>query len=258
LRYSAQANTAALGPIFELGPTDTPDAYLSRLGSAGCKAVYLTTTPQQAIRAVVAANAAGYRPRWIWMGATFNEAVLTPLTSQLLEATSWVMGEGPSYNAQPTPDTPGLYRMVTELRANDGAAYVEQANVGTLLGWTQTLVWETVLHQAVTNKDLSRAGIQTAVKQLGPVDLAGLIAPPDFSVPIRRAKAINTVFQPNGSYLLGLYALQTAYSSPAAVSYRSRPSSPEADARPRKVASHEVTGSGGLLRWWSGPLERCR
>lgn len=220
LRYAAQANNATLGPILELGPTDTPDTTIGRLAAAGCKAVYLTTTPQQAIRAVLASAQAGYRPRWIWMSATWNDAVLTPTTSQTLETTSWVISEGPSYNAIPTNDTPGLYRMVTELRANDGSAYVDQANVGTILGWGQALVWEALLQRAVINNDLSRTGIQTAAKQLGTIDLAGLIAPPNLSNPTRNARPANTIFTPNGSYLLGLNATRIDYTSPAAANYQ--------------------------------------
>jgi ABC-type branched-subunit amino acid transport system substrate-binding protein len=219
LRYSAASNQATLGPILELNPTETPDAYIGRLAGAGCKAVYLTTTPQQAIRAVVAAAAAGYRPRWIWMSATWNDAVLTPSTSALLETTSWVVGEGPAYEAVPSKDNPGLYRMANELRANDGGAYVDQANIGTLFGWCQALVWEALLERAVTNNDLSRVGIQTAAKQLGSVDLAGLIAPTDFASPNRNARAVNTIFVPNGSYLLGLFPVRTNYTSTAAESY---------------------------------------
>jgi ABC-type branched-subunit amino acid transport system substrate-binding protein len=220
LKYAAQQTGATLGPIINIGPTETPGNAIRQLAAAGCKAVYLTTTPQQGVQAVVGGAQAGFRPRWIWMSAAWNDAVLTPATGPLLENLSWIVGEGPNYDPVPRQDTPALFKLVTELRANDGAAYVEQANIGTIFGYCQALIWEALLERAVANNDLSCAGISTAAKQIGTVDLNGLLAPADFSATTRSAKAVNTIFKADASYLLGLREVARDYSSPAARDYR--------------------------------------
>ncbi len=194
---------------------------IQQLAAQGCRGVMLTTTPGQAITAVLTGERAGYRPRWIWMAPTWSDQVLTPQTSKILETSSWVMGEGPSLRRDPGPDTPGLVNLVREAKAAGNPWLIEQANIGVLFGYCQALLWERVLERAVANGDLSRSGIRRAAQEIGVVDFQGIVAPMDYSQPKRLSNGTSTVFRVDGSWLLGLFAVQTGV-SPSAATYRGK------------------------------------
>jgi ABC-type branched-subunit amino acid transport system substrate-binding protein len=189
---------------------------IQQLAAAGCRGVMLTTAPQQAIAAVVTGDRAGYRPRWVWMAPTWTDQVLTSATSKLLEDTSWVVGEGPSYRRDPSPETPGLYQLSLEAKASGNAWLFEQANVGALFGYCQAVAWERVLERAVANGDLSRVGIAKALREVGVVEFGGVVSAMDYSQPARLSSGSSSIFTVDASWLLGLRQVSVLSSKSAA------------------------------------------
>jgi ABC-type branched-subunit amino acid transport system substrate-binding protein len=222
IAYAGSAAGGTVGAAVRIDPTATNLLpAVQQLAAQGCKGVMLTTTPGQALTAVLTAEQAGFRPRWIWMSPTWTDQVLTPRTSKILESNSWVMGEGPSLRRDPGPDTPGLVNLVREAKAAGNPWLIEQANIGVLFGYCQALLWERVLDKAVANGDLSRLGIRRAAKEIGIVDFQGIVAPMDYSQPKRLSNGVSTVFRVDGSWLLGLVAVQSS-ASPSAVAYKGK------------------------------------
>jgi ABC-type branched-subunit amino acid transport system substrate-binding protein len=217
ITYAATTSGGTIGTPVRVEPQTTNlGPAIGALAVQGCKGVMLTTAPGQALTAVLTAAQAGYRPRWIWMSPTWTEQLLTPRTSKILEETSWVMGEGPTLRRDPGADTPGLQTLVAEAKAAGNEWLIEQPNIGALFGFCQALLWEKILERAVANNDLSRNGIRVATQQVGVVSFGGILAPMDYSSPKRFSDGSSTVFKVDGSWLLGLFAVNTGTSASAA------------------------------------------
>ncbi len=222
IAFAASTSGGTIGTPVRVDPAATNFVpTIGQLSSQGCRGVMLTTAPGQALAIVLTAERAGYRPRWIWMAPTWTDQVLTPQTSKLLEANSWVMGEGGTLRRDPGADSPGLQKIVREAKSAGNSWLIEQANIGVLFGYCQALLWERVLERAVAIGDLSRAGIRRASKEIGVVDFEGILAPMDYGQPKRLSNGSSTVFKVDGSWLLGLVAVQSL-TSPSAAAYRGK------------------------------------
>ena len=217
-KYAAAKLGFRAGPVVPVGPLDdAPAAAIGALRAAGCQGVYVTAGPRQAGFLVVASARIGYTPRWIFMGATFSERLLTQATDPIFEQSVWVVGDGTSWG---DPQAPGMAKMTEELIANDYRVYVENPDTGLTFGYGQAKVLEAILEKAVALGDVSRAGLRRAAAVVGPVDMDGLGSVTDYSQPQRLANARTTVFAVDGSYRLGLRVLARDYGAPIAAEYR--------------------------------------
>ncbi len=217
-KFAAAKLAFKAGPVVTVSATDdAPAAAIGVLRASGCQGVYLTAGPRQAGFLVVASARVGYSPRWMFMGASFSDRLITQATDPVFEQSVWVIGDGTIWG---DPSAPGMARLTDELLANDYRVYVENPDVGLTFGYGQALVFEAVLERAVVLGDLSRAGLRRAVASVGSVDMAGLGAVTDYSQVQRLANARTSVFAVDGSYRLALRVLARDYGSPAAAEYR--------------------------------------
>ena len=218
IRAAAAALPVTLGPIVTLAPSET--SFVSAIGAlkaAGCHAVFLTVTPLQTLGMVVTGRQLSLATRWIIMGASFSDRIVTPQTGPLFEQGAWVVGDGTQWGDE---SAPGMTQMKAELLASDNRFWTENPDVGLSFGWAQARTIEQVLEVAVAKRDLSRAGILAASRATGPVALGGIGSMIDYSQAVRLANAKTTIFIVDNSYRNAIKVLAREYGSPAAAAYR--------------------------------------
>ncbi len=141
----------------------------------GVKAIALTTTPGQTASALAANQALGLDVPVIGNNPTFDPALLKSPAAGAL---------GNLYVAASSPPFSSKTPKAAELAAAYKAKYAgSPLNAGVDVGYVEGLVWQSVLTKACDNKDLSRAGVQTALKSLTSVKTDDLVAELDYSSP---------------------------------------------------------------------------
>ncbi len=212
--FAAQDLGAKLGTALTLAPTDTNvTPVLGQLRAAGCQGVMATVTPQQLAALVIGSARAGITFQWMAMGASFSDRLITSQTSLVFEQTCWVVGDGPVWGE-------GTGELSNELIASNNKYWTENPDIGLTFGYVQARVWEAVLERAVARKDLSRAGLLIASREIGTVDLGGVGSPTDYSQPQRLSAPRASIFSVDGSYRNSVKMLKANYSSPTAAKYR--------------------------------------
>ena len=150
--------------------TDTdmsgPVAALKRQNVA---AIALAAGPRQTASLAGVAAASGLNVPIIASGPGFDPALLKTPAAKALEANVSVVAATSPYDA----DAPG----VSEARAGYEKAYPKgRKPYSVMAGWAESQVMYAILSKACENKDLTRDGLQTAVRQLNNVDLQGVVA----------------------------------------------------------------------------------
>ncbi len=218
VRAAAAALPVTLGPIVTLAASETSFApAVGALKAGGCQAVFLTVTPVQTLGMVITGRQFGLATRWIIMGASFSDRIVTPQTGLLFEQGAWVVGDGTQWGDETVP---GMTQMKAELLASDNRFWTENPDVGLSFGWAQALTVEQVLETAAARGDLSRGGILAASRTMGPVVLGGIGSTIDYSQQVRLANAKTTIFNVDNSYRNAIKVLAREYGSPAAATYR--------------------------------------
>ena len=218
VRAAAAALPVTLGPIVTLAPSENSFApAVGALKAGGCQATFLTVTPLQTLGMVVTGRQLALSNRWIIMGASFSDRIVTPQTGPLFEQGAWVVGDGTQWGDE---SVPGMTQMKAELLASDNRFWTENPDVGLSFGWAQARTIEQVLETAASRGDLSRAGILAASRATGPVALGGIGSTIDYSQPVRLANAKTTIFNVDNSYRNAIKVLARDYGSPAAAAYR--------------------------------------
>lgn len=218
IRFAHERLGFTAGPIVQITTTESQLASaVGQLKAAGCHAVILTVGPAQTLAAVMTGRALAFSPRWIVMGASFSDRIITSATGPAFEQNAWVVGDGTQWDDL---GAEGIRRLRSELVDSDNRYWTENPDVGLTYGWMQARALEAILEKAVANNDLSRGGILTATGQIGTIDILGLGSPIDYSQPVRLAKAQTTIFAVDGSYRNAIRVLTKDYSSPAAQAYR--------------------------------------
>ncbi len=212
--FAAQDLGAKVGTTLTMAPTDTnPAPILGQLRAAGCQGVMVTVTPIQLLNLVMGPARAGIPFRWISMGASFSDRLITSQTSLVFEQTVWVVGDGPVWGE-------GTSQLAAELVAADQKYWTENPDIGLTYGFAQAKVWEAVLERAVARNDLSRAGVLTAAREVSTVDLSGMGSPTDYSAAQRLSAPQASLFAVDGSYRNSLRMLAPNYASPSAARFR--------------------------------------
>jgi ABC-type branched-subunit amino acid transport system substrate-binding protein len=139
----------------------------------GVKAIVLTTTPGQSASALAADQGLGLNVPVLGNNPTVDPALLkTPAAGALgnlyvaASAPLLVRPEGGRRSRRPRSKYPS-----------------SPVNGGVDVGYVEGLVWQSVLTKACEGKDLSRAGVQSALKSLTSVQTEGLVATLDYSSP---------------------------------------------------------------------------
>jgi ABC-type branched-subunit amino acid transport system substrate-binding protein len=144
------------------------------LKGEGVKAIAVTTTPTQTGSALAADKALGLNVPVIGNNPTFDPTLLKSPAAGALDKL-FVVASSVPFSA----DIPKAKEVAQKYKA----AYQEAPTAGTPYGYAVGEVWGTVLKKACDNKDLTRDGIQAALKQTTSAGTENLVAPLDFSKP---------------------------------------------------------------------------
>ncbi|SDE77481.1 ABC transporter substrate-binding protein [Pseudonocardia oroxyli] len=145
------------------------------LKGEGVTAIVLTTTPGQTASAMANNAALGLNVPVLGNNPTFDPALLSSPAAGALDKL-YVAASSAPFSSK----TPKAVEVATEYKAKYPNS---PKNAGAQAGYVEGLVWQAVLEKACQNGDLSRAGVQTALKSLTSVGTDDLVAPLDYSSP---------------------------------------------------------------------------
>jgi ABC-type branched-subunit amino acid transport system substrate-binding protein len=179
--------------------------------SAGVKAILLTTTPTAAASAVAVDKALGMNIPVLGNNPTFAPALLKSPAKDALGLLHLVASSVPfSADLPKAKDVAAKYK----------AKYTEQPNAGVPYGYAVADIWGQVLTQACADKDLTRPGVQAALKKTTTATTDDLIAPLDFSKPGAPPTHKVYVAQPDAASEGGLKYVKSLFEAPEAGEYK--------------------------------------
>ncbi|MFD8494286.1 ABC transporter substrate-binding protein [Amycolatopsis sp. NPDC059657] len=176
----------------------------------GVKLIVLTTTPTQTGSTLASNKALGLNVPVLGNNPTFDPALLKSPAAAALDKLTVVASSVPF-----SADIPKAKEVATKYKA----AYKEVPNGGTPYGYAVGEVWGSVLKKACENKDLTRDGIQAALKQTTSADTGNLVAPLDFSKPGAPATRQVYAATPDATAEGGLRYVKQLFAAPEAATY---------------------------------------
>ena len=135
----------------------------------GVKAIWVTTAPGQLASLAGVAKSIGLEVPIGTNGPVFAPQLLDTPVGETLDKTVTVFNSGASYAA----DLPEAKQVAADYEKAYPKGVPQQA---VMTGWSQAQITKAVLDKACESKDLSRAGIVKAFRQLKGIDTGGLIA----------------------------------------------------------------------------------
>jgi ABC-type branched-subunit amino acid transport system substrate-binding protein len=175
------------------------------------KAIALSTTPDQAAAVAAANQEVRLRVPMVGNSPVFTPRLLTGPAARALNNLSVVASAVPF--SSPVPNA----RHVAD--AYRQAGYQERPNSGVPYGYAIGRIWGQLLTRACINGDLSRAGIQEALRQLTTITTENLVAALSFAKPGSPAARETYVGIPDPAILGGIREVRPLFASPDAWSY---------------------------------------
>jgi ABC-type branched-subunit amino acid transport system substrate-binding protein len=174
--------------------------------------VILTTGPTDAAVIIGQSAARGFTGKFIGTSPTWNPGLLKSAAAPAIKALYLQSGPWETY----TSDTPGHKAMREALGSSI------QANDGYTSGWIWSYPLKAALERAVQDKDLTRAGLLSAVKALDSVDYEGMLPAgsgkysgnPNESV-VRQS----VIAKPDDASLTGVSTAEKFFTGPTAKDY---------------------------------------
>ncbi len=147
------------------GADQTP--IITGIVESGADFVWLTTGPGQTAEIIGGAAAGGYEGQWAGNSPAWNPALLGTDLGPVLDAsythstytTLWGIG-----------DSPGMKDLIDTMRELRPDAIADDVYI---ISWIEGLIAQQVLEQAISNGDITRAGVLAAANEIE-VDLMGL------------------------------------------------------------------------------------
>lgn len=155
----------------KIRPPDTDlSAQVAALRTAGVKAILISAGPTQSASAAGVAKSVGLNVPIVANGPGFTPQLLaSPAGPALIENLHVVSSIAP-----PALDNPAAKQLQEAFAKEYPDAVPTQ--VGSVFGYVQASVTKDVLQKACDNKDLTRQGVLTALRQISGLDTGGLIA----------------------------------------------------------------------------------
>jgi ABC-type branched-subunit amino acid transport system substrate-binding protein len=208
--YAGKHNMTVKEAKISATDTDLTNVVTGMKG-AGVKAILLTTTPTAAASVVAVDKALGLNVPVLGNNPTFDPALLSSPAKDALSLLRVVASSVPfSADLPKAKDVAAKYK----------AKYTEKPVAGIMYGYAVAEIWGQVLTQACADKDLTRAGVQAALKKTTQAGTDNLIAPLNFS----KAGAPPTrqvyVAMPDESAEGGLKYVKPLFTSPEATDYK--------------------------------------
>lgn len=169
LRYAAgKQGVEVVEQKIKASQTDM-SGQVTALRRAGVKAIAMSAGPAQTAAAAGLAAAGGLDVPIVGSGPTFDPALLKTPAAKALEK-NFTISAGTAPYALDVP-------AVQEATAAYEKAYPKASKQASALsGYAEASLMHQVLEKACENKDLTREGVQQALRQLDSVDLGGVVA----------------------------------------------------------------------------------
>ncbi|GAB3493952.1 ABC transporter substrate-binding protein [Amycolatopsis cihanbeyliensis] len=177
----------------------------------GVEAILLTSSPTQAGSVLAANKALGLNVPVLGNNPVFDPVLHSSPAAGALDKL-YVVASGVPFSA----DIPKAQEVAEKYKA----AYNEPPNAGVPYGYAVAEVWGTVLERACANKDLTREGVQSALKRTTSAETGDLVAPLDFSVPGAPATRQVYVAQPDAAAEGGLRYVKPLFEATEAKEYQ--------------------------------------
>lgn len=200
---------------FKQGDTDFT-AQINQLQGANCEIVVFVGLPTETSPVLTNAAGRGFAPKWLgqsptWLSAFANpEADLAPY----LQANFLLLSEGPQWG---DTSVPGMSQMLDDI-----AAYApdQKPDIYFAFGYSQAWAMAQILEKAVTDGDLSPAGVLKASEEISELTFEGLLGDYTYGPAAdRNPPRSSTVFGVDPSVPGGLKALEADFASQAAQDY---------------------------------------
>ena len=191
--------------------SDLRDVITGFAGNPPVTAIALTTTPEQAASAAVANQQLGLNVPMIG-----NNPVFTP---QLLEGPAAAALVNLTVVASSVPFSSDVPQAQQVARAFQQGGFEGRPHSGVPYGYAIGEIWGELLQRACTNGDLTRAGIQEALRQSVDIATDKLVADLDFAKPGAPAAREVYVGVPDAVVSGGIRLVKPLFVAPEARSY---------------------------------------
>ncbi len=215
VEYAAKHLDFKLGKIttFSAASTDLT-AQLQQVKS-GCDAVWLVALPTATIPLMGQAASQNVNLQWLGQAPTWVSLLAQGATGAYTSKHYWLAAQGPQWG---DTSVPGMKQMLDDIQRFDPK---QGPDIYFAVGYAQAFTVAKLLEKAVSLGDLSRAGIQKALNELGTVDTLGLAGTYTYGPPAQRVPPReSTIFVADPTAPGGLRALKTNFISSAAQSYQ--------------------------------------
>jgi ABC-type branched-subunit amino acid transport system substrate-binding protein len=213
-KVAAQANSLQFTDIPTTPGQENQGAAITKLVAAKPDLVILTTAPAEAAAIVGGAAQAGFKGKFIGTSPTWNPALLKSPAAPALQALYLQSGPWAPYGTE----TQGRNAM----REAVGAKFQSGPSDGWTAGWVWSYPLKAALEKAAANKDLTRAGLLNAVKQLETVDYEGMLPPAAGKfggAPDERVFRQSLISKPDPSAPTGVKVERDLFTGPTAEKY---------------------------------------
>ena len=210
-RYFAQRHHLRLREAPVTTTSAISDVVAAFAAEPRVRAIALSTTPTQTVSAAAANQVVGLNVPMIGNSSVFTPQLLTSPAAGTLHNLSVVASSVPFSSA-----TPKARHVAT---AYQRAGYREPPNSGVPYGYAIGQIWGQLLTRACVNGDMSRAGIQEALRQLTTITTDHLIAGLSFDKPGFPASRETYLGVPDPAVAGGIREVTPLFESPDAQSY---------------------------------------
>ena len=186
-------------------------APITQLRNARCDAVFLGSLPGVTGKVLGAAAQLSYEPRWIAQAPSWHGILAESPLEEYYAKTLWVLANGPEWGDTTVAGMRAMVGAVGRYRPQ------QRPDLYFTAGWVIARGAHHLLEKAVALGDLSRAGLLSALQQLGTLSHDGLW--PDYgygAIDTREPPRTTSVFRINPAKPFGLEELAREVSSPAA------------------------------------------
>jgi ABC-type branched-subunit amino acid transport system substrate-binding protein len=164
-KIAAQKQGLTFADVKTASGQDQQGAAIAAIVSQKPDLVILTNSPTDAAVIIGGSAVQGYKGKFIGTAPTWNPALLQSAAAGAINALYLQSGPWSPFGT----DTPGHKAM------REALGTVAQKNDGYTSGWVWSYPLKAALKKAAENKDLTRAGLLKAVKQLDKVDYEGML-----------------------------------------------------------------------------------
>jgi ABC-type branched-subunit amino acid transport system substrate-binding protein len=184
--YTAALNAYHFHNVGEIPYNVTDTSFTSQataLKNSGAQYVAVTAIPTAAATLIGTAAALGYHPQWILQGPAWSEYLMTstgiasgkPTPIEKAMVGSWVLGFEAAWG---DTSVPGMAQFLSITKKYEPTQIPDGYF---MYGYCMALAETKVLAAAISDHNLSRAGIINAKEHLGTVNFGGLIPTADFT-----------------------------------------------------------------------------